>query len=167
MASDFERSSPPASGATVFLQVGLGIVLVFVLHALVGLAFFGVFGFAAAIERVGLGQEATVSVLVVFGVSSGAGATAVLPATLATAIGIFGLYLVPTTLATDRERGILRGRSVTPLSPTRLRVVPISLRLSRSKRRANEQRRLGRSTRNLTGEENPQHPAPRLRRTPQ
>jgi len=63
--------------------------------------------------------------LMVFGVSSAAGATAVLPATLATAIGLFGLYLVPTTLATYRERGILRRLSVTPLSPTRLLVVQL------------------------------------------
>lgn len=68
-----------------------------------------------------------VFLLVVFGASSGAGATAVLPTTLATAIGLFGLYLVPTTLATYRERGILRRLSVTPLSPTRLLAVQLLL----------------------------------------
>ena len=68
-----------------------------------------------------------VFLLVVFGASSRAGATAVLPTTLATAIGLFGLYLVPTTLATYRERGILRRLSVTPLSPARLLGVQLLL----------------------------------------
>jgi ABC-2 type transport system permease protein len=68
-----------------------------------------------------------VFLLVVFGASSSAGATAVLPTTLATAIGLFGLYLVPTTLATYRERGILRRLSVTPLPPARLLGVQLLL----------------------------------------
>ena len=46
--TDFERSGPPPqSGAVVFLQVGLGIVLVFLLHAIVGGSLWGAASAAA------------------------------------------------------------------------------------------------------------------------
>ena len=85
-----------------------------------------------------------VFLLVVFGASSRAGATAVLPTTLATAIGLFGLYLVPTTLATYRERGILRRLSVTPLPPARLLGVQLLLQTAARSRELHASRRGGR-----------------------
>src|SRR5690606_28260285 len=47
-------------------------------------------------------------ILVVFGSSIEPGDTLLVPMALAIAVGLVGLYLLPTTLATYRERGILR-----------------------------------------------------------
>nr|BFE84385.1 hypothetical protein GCM10020093_069860 [Planobispora longispora] len=44
-------------------------------------------------------------ILVVFGSSIEPGDTVLLPMALAIAVGMVGLYLLPTTLATYRERG--------------------------------------------------------------
>lgn len=65
--------------------------------------------------------------LVAFGLTAGDAATAVIPIMLTTAVGLSGLYLVPTTLATYREKGILRRLSTTPLRPVRLLVVQLAL----------------------------------------
>lgn len=65
--------------------------------------------------------------LVAFGLTAGDAATMVIPTTLTTAIGLSGLYLVPTTLATYREKGVLRRLSTTPLPPARLLVVQLVL----------------------------------------
>ncbi|CAM3309865.1 ABC transporter permease [Stackebrandtia soli] len=68
-------------------------------------------------------------ILVIFGSSIQAGDTVLLPMTLAIAIGMVGLYLLPTTLATYRERGILRRLSTTPLRPINLLIVQLVLQL--------------------------------------
>lgn len=68
--------------------------------------------------------------LVVFGGSLGAGAATVLPSTIATAVGLVGLYLVPTTLASYREKGILRRLSTTPLRPIHLLAVQLLLQFA-------------------------------------
>ncbi|MCK2213674.1 ABC transporter permease [Actinomadura sp. ATCC 31491] len=68
-------------------------------------------------------------ILVVFGSSIEPGDTVLLPMALAIAVGLVGLYLVPTTLATYRERGILRRMSATPVRPVRLLVVQLLLQL--------------------------------------
>ncbi|WP_022890396.1 ABC transporter permease [Agromyces italicus] len=66
-------------------------------------------------------------ILIVFGSSIGPGDTTLVPMTLAIAIGLVGLYLMPTALATYREKGILRRLSTTPLRPRNLLVVQLLL----------------------------------------
>ncbi|GIH79126.1 ABC transporter permease [Planobispora longispora] len=68
-------------------------------------------------------------ILVVFGSSIEPGDTVLLPMALAIAVGMVGLYLLPTTLATYRERGILRRLSATPVRPGNLLVVQLILQL--------------------------------------
>jgi ABC-2 type transport system permease protein len=62
-----------------------------------------------------------------FGVTAGSAATAVVPTMLTVAMGMSGLYLVPTTLAGYREKGILRRLSTTPLPPARLLIAQLLL----------------------------------------
>ncbi|MFD9944728.1 ABC transporter permease [Nonomuraea sp. NPDC059023] len=68
-------------------------------------------------------------VLLVFGSSIQPGDTTLLPMTLAMSVGLVGLYLLPTTLASYRERGILRRMSTTPVRPYTLLVVQLTLQL--------------------------------------
>ncbi|MEV0386267.1 ABC transporter permease [Nonomuraea sp. NPDC050643] len=68
-------------------------------------------------------------ILVVFGSSIEPGDTVLLPMALAIAVGLVGLYMVPTTLATYRERGILRRLSTTPLRPLNMLVVQVMMQL--------------------------------------
>ncbi|MFI9595049.1 ABC transporter permease [Nonomuraea sp. NPDC052265] len=68
-------------------------------------------------------------ILVVFGSSIEPGDTVLLPMALAIAVGLVGLYLLPTTLATYRERGILRRLSITPVHPGTLLAVQLLLQL--------------------------------------
>ncbi|MGW4643138.1 ABC transporter permease [Sphaerisporangium sp. NPDC004334] len=68
-------------------------------------------------------------ILVVFGSSIEPGDTVLLPMALAIAVGLVSLYLLPTTLATYRERGILRRLSTTPVRPGNLLVVQLLLQL--------------------------------------
>ncbi|PZG07145.1 ABC transporter permease [Nonomuraea aridisoli] len=68
-------------------------------------------------------------ILVVFGSSIEPGDTVLLPMALAIAVGLVGLYMLPTTLATYRERGILRRLSTTPVRPANLLVVQVLLQL--------------------------------------
>ncbi|GAA2374159.1 ABC transporter permease [Nonomuraea africana] len=68
-------------------------------------------------------------ILVIFGSSISPGDTVLLPMTLAIAVGLVGLYLLPTTLATYRERGILRRLSTTPVRPRSMLVVQLLLQL--------------------------------------
>lgn len=69
-------------------------------------------------------------ILFVFGGSVGAGDTALLPITLALAIGMVGLYLMPTTLASYREKGILRRLATTPVRPGSMLVVQLLLQFA-------------------------------------
>lgn len=66
-------------------------------------------------------------ILIVFGSSIGPDDTTLLPMTIATAISLVGLYLMPTALATYREKGILRRLSTTPLKPSSLLIVQLVL----------------------------------------
>ncbi|MFD1933163.1 MULTISPECIES: ABC transporter permease [Nonomuraea] len=68
-------------------------------------------------------------ILVVFGSSITPGDTVLLPMSLAIAVGLVGLYLLPTTLATYRERGILRRLSTTPVRPGSMLLVQLILQL--------------------------------------
>ncbi|MFD2348175.1 ABC transporter permease [Nonomuraea ferruginea] len=68
-------------------------------------------------------------ILVVFGSSIEPGDTVLVPMALAIAVGLVGLYMLPTTLATYRERGILRRLSATPVRPVRMLVVQLILQL--------------------------------------
>ncbi|MGI5493683.1 ABC transporter permease [Microtetraspora malaysiensis] len=68
-------------------------------------------------------------ILVVFGSSIEPGDTVLLPMALAIAVGLVGLYMLPTTMATYRERGILRRLSTTPVRPANLLVVQLILQL--------------------------------------
>ena len=68
-------------------------------------------------------------ILGVFGTSVGAGDTALVPISLTLAVGLIGLYLLPTTLASYRERGILRRMSTTPVRPGRLLAVQLLLQV--------------------------------------
>ncbi|GGK80675.1 transport permease protein [Sphaerisporangium melleum] len=68
-------------------------------------------------------------ILVVFGSSIEPGDTVLLPMALAIAVGLVSLYLLPTTLATYRERGILRRLSTTPVRPGNLLAVQLLLQL--------------------------------------
>ncbi|MEU1387856.1 MULTISPECIES: ABC transporter permease [unclassified Nonomuraea] len=69
-------------------------------------------------------------ILVIFGSSITPGDTVLVPMALSIAVGLVGLYLVPTTLATYRERGILRRLSTTPVPPARLLAVQLILQLA-------------------------------------
>ncbi|WP_017606766.1 ABC transporter permease [Nocardiopsis alkaliphila] len=66
-------------------------------------------------------------ILLVFGGAITEGDTVLLPMAVTMAIGMVGLYLLPTTLATYRERGVLRRLSVTPIRPGNLLTVQILL----------------------------------------
>ncbi|GAA1769215.1 ABC transporter permease [Streptomonospora arabica] len=68
-------------------------------------------------------------ILVVFGGEITEGDAVLLPMAVTIAIGLVGLYLLPTTLATYRERGILRRLSVTPVRPGNLLTVQLLLQL--------------------------------------
>ncbi|MFI6501488.1 ABC transporter permease [Nonomuraea typhae] len=68
-------------------------------------------------------------ILVVFGSSIEPGDTVLLPMALAIAVGLVALYMLPTTLATYRERGILRRMSTTPVRPGNLLAVQLLLQL--------------------------------------
>jgi ABC-2 type transport system permease protein len=68
-------------------------------------------------------------ILLVFGGAITEGDTVLLPMAVTIAIGMVGLYLLPTTLATYRERGILRRLSVTPVRPGNLLAVQLLLQL--------------------------------------
>ncbi|SDK55213.1 ABC-2 type transport system permease protein [Glycomyces sambucus] len=67
--------------------------------------------------------------LVVFGASADATDTVLLPMGMAIAVALIGLYLLPTTLASYRERGILRRMSTTPVRPGNLLTVQMILQL--------------------------------------
>lgn len=66
-------------------------------------------------------------ILIVFGSSIGPGDTTLLPMSIAIAIGLVALYLMPTALAGYREKGILRRMSTTPVAPMSLLVVQLVL----------------------------------------
>ncbi|MER5320515.1 ABC transporter permease [Streptosporangium roseum] len=66
-------------------------------------------------------------ILVIFGSSIEPGDTVLLPMALAIAVGLVGLYMLPTTMATYRERGILRRLSTTPVRPASMLVVQLVL----------------------------------------
>ncbi|MEV0621974.1 ABC transporter permease [Nonomuraea sp. NPDC050404] len=68
-------------------------------------------------------------ILVIFGSGTGPGDTALPSMSMTLAVGLVGLYMVPTTLATYRERGILRRMSTTPVSPLALLSVQLILQL--------------------------------------
>ncbi|GAB3720205.1 ABC transporter permease [Nocardiopsis nanhaiensis] len=69
-------------------------------------------------------------ILVVFGSAITEGDTFIMPMAVSYGIAMVGLYLLPTTLATYRERGILRRLSVTPVRPSNLLTVQILLQLA-------------------------------------
>lgn len=68
--------------------------------------------------------------LIVFGASTPKNDTVLLPMGMAIAVGLIGLYLLPTTLAGYRERGILRRLSTTPVKPAYLLAVQLLLQLA-------------------------------------
>ncbi|WP_017587671.1 ABC transporter permease [Nocardiopsis ganjiahuensis] len=68
-------------------------------------------------------------ILLVFGGGISEGDTFLMPMAVSMALGLVGLYLLPTTLATYRERGVLRRLSVTPVSPGNLLTVQLLLQL--------------------------------------
>jgi ABC-2 type transport system permease protein len=68
-------------------------------------------------------------ILLVFGGGITEGDTVLLPMAVTLAIGMVSLYLLPTTLATYRERGVLRRLSVTPVRPGNLLTVQLLLQL--------------------------------------
>jgi ABC-2 type transport system permease protein len=67
--------------------------------------------------------------LVVFGSSVAETDTVLLPTGMSIAVGLIGLYLLPTTLAGYRERGILRRLSTTPARPGSLLAVQLLLQV--------------------------------------
>lgn len=69
-------------------------------------------------------------ILVIFGSSIEPGDTVLLPMALAIAVGLVALYMLPTTMATYRERGILRRLSTTPVRPVSMLVVQLILQLA-------------------------------------
>jgi ABC-2 type transport system permease protein len=71
-----------------------------------------------------------VFILIVFGSSIGPDDTVLLPMTLAISIGLVGLYLMPTALASYREKGILRRLATTPVRPGSLLVVQLLLQFT-------------------------------------
>jgi len=68
-------------------------------------------------------------ILVIFGSSIEPGDTVLVPMALAIAVGLVGLYMLPTTMATYRERGILRRLSTTPVRPLSMLVVQVLLQV--------------------------------------
>jgi ABC-2 type transport system permease protein len=68
-------------------------------------------------------------ILAVFGSGAAPGDVALPAMSMTVAVGLVGLYMVPTTLATYRERGILRRLSTTPVSPVTLLGVQLTLQL--------------------------------------
>ncbi|MFC5835063.1 ABC transporter permease [Nonomuraea insulae] len=68
-------------------------------------------------------------ILVIFSSGASPGDTALPSMSMTIAVGLVGLYMVPTTLATYRERGILRRLSTTPVSPGALLSVQLILQL--------------------------------------
>ncbi|SDI95614.1 ABC transporter permease [Nonomuraea jiangxiensis] len=68
-------------------------------------------------------------ILVIFSGGTSPGDTALPSMSMTIAVGLVGLYMVPTTLATYRERGILRRLSTTPVSPGALLSVQLILQL--------------------------------------
>ena len=68
-------------------------------------------------------------ILLAFGGSITEGDTVLPPMAVTLAIAMVGVYLLPTTLATYREHGILRRLSVTPVRPGNLLIVQILLQL--------------------------------------
>ncbi|MFI7708428.1 ABC transporter permease [Nonomuraea sp. NPDC049480] len=69
-------------------------------------------------------------ILMIFGSGTSPGDTALPSMSMTIAVGLVGLYMVPTTLATYRERGILRRLSTTPVSPGALLSVQLILQLA-------------------------------------
>lgn len=67
--------------------------------------------------------------LVVFGSSIDDTDTVLMPMGMSIAVALVGLYLLPTTLASYRERGILRRMSTTPARPGNLLAVQLLLQL--------------------------------------
>ncbi|MEU6248521.1 ABC transporter permease [Glycomyces sp. NPDC047010] len=67
--------------------------------------------------------------LVVFGASADSTDMVLLPMGMAIAVALIGLYLLPTTLASYRERGILRRMSTTPVRPGNLLTVQMLLQV--------------------------------------
>ncbi|GAA1663019.1 ABC transporter permease [Glycomyces endophyticus] len=67
--------------------------------------------------------------LIVFGASTPKDDTVLLPMGMSIAVGLIGLYLLPTTLAGYRERGILRRLSTTPVRPGSLLTVQLLLQV--------------------------------------
>jgi ABC-2 type transport system permease protein len=68
-------------------------------------------------------------ILIVFGSATQPGDTTVPTMALIIGVALVGLYMVPTALATYRERGILRRMSTTPVSPGALLSVQLLLQL--------------------------------------
>ncbi|MBV2363160.1 ABC transporter permease [Streptomonospora nanhaiensis] len=68
-------------------------------------------------------------ILVAFGGGISRGDTVLVPMATTMAVGLVGLYLLPTTLATYRERGILRRLSLTPVRPGSLLAVQLLLQV--------------------------------------
>lgn len=68
-------------------------------------------------------------ILIAFGNSIGPDDTTLLPMVIAVAIGLVGLYLMPTALAGYREKGILRRLSTTPVRPASLLTVQLLLQV--------------------------------------
>jgi len=69
-------------------------------------------------------------ILIVFGGSLGRGDATLLPMTLAISVALVALYLMPTTLATYREKGILRRLSTTPVRPASILAVQLVLQFA-------------------------------------
>nr|BFF23176.1 hypothetical protein GCM10025732_11410 [Glycomyces mayteni] len=67
--------------------------------------------------------------LVVFGASADGTDTILLPMGTAIAVALIGLYLLPTTLAGYRERGVLKRLATTPVKPGNLLAVQLLLQL--------------------------------------
>ena len=68
-------------------------------------------------------------VLVIFGISSGAGDTRLPAAVMAIVVALKALYEVPTSLGAYRERGILRRLSTTPARPATLLAAQLVVQL--------------------------------------
>lgn len=66
-------------------------------------------------------------VLIAFGSSLRSGDSQLIATTLAISIGLVALYLMPTTLASYREKGILRRLSATPVRPISILLVQLVL----------------------------------------
>ncbi|TQM34236.1 ABC-2 type transport system permease protein [Microbacterium kyungheense] len=71
-----------------------------------------------------------VFILIAFGSSVSAGDVTLLPMTLAISVALVALYLMPTALATYREKGILRRLSTTPVRPGIILVVQLALQVA-------------------------------------